>query len=597
MLKIPANVDRQAILWPYVATAITGVLIFACYWPAIVGKALLDEQFIMHWLHDGLKSHEILAQFLTWKGPDENDRWWLLAQPLMIAIYRLGDGTIFAFRLGGPLFHWHASVIAFLIARELTHDLWERKMPLLAMAACVLFATFPLAAEAVSWVGGRPIILGATGFLLSFYAYIKSRLYEEDRIPTFWIAILAYLGFQLVCAGSWLFFFVYLAYECFYGPKGEAGDEEDGPNRQLSRGQALAPLAIISLGALFAQYILLAKSCALMQWPDLAKMLSAMVFPIDHMLFTDITREKWILAGFYLAPLLVLAAGLSKDRARLKLAAFCLVWLLVSAVPYASFAIDGTTLYGSRWTYLAAVPFSILAASALTSFRIFVRKRLPVALTLSLAFTSLVTFFYCRQTSAENICWRTSAEALYELQERVKRQCRNENLPYKESAGVPSRATIAPIISSGDRVLFDGKTGLIRAPRVDWPDESDLPAHLEFAHTNFDSIAYSHLCYSYPNDQNFGLCVLPFGSPGFRLVADSSYADLIAVHILKQGRLIKNFLLTNAPVTANDFPGSGIYQIRLCQTTNQSAHYSRSFYCLVDTFRKADIKTLPEENR
>ena len=160
-----------------VVSIIIAVLVLILYLPTLSAPALYDENYLLAWwknlLQAGILSRESLA-FLSFAGcdwRDGNGPWGNLASLCLVAITAGKIGLIHfaavALHLGNSLLLFVASLKAQSLSNSQSTDLNLAYSATAAIAA-LLFALSPLAPEAVSWLGGFPLLIGTTFSLVAF---------------------------------------------------------------------------------------------------------------------------------------------------------------------------------------------------------------------------------------------------------------------------------------------------------------------------------------------------------------------------------------------------------------------------------------------
>ena len=165
--------DPKAAQDSRVSVGVTAALIFgltlACYWPALTGETVWDDD--AHITRAGLRSLGGLWQI--WTNVHATQQYY----PLLHSAFWLehgiwGDATL-GYHLVNLLLHATASVLVVLILRRL----WVPG----SWLAGILFAVHPVCVESVAWISEQKNTLSLTFYLLAALAYL--RFDGERQVP------------------------------------------------------------------------------------------------------------------------------------------------------------------------------------------------------------------------------------------------------------------------------------------------------------------------------------------------------------------------------------------------------------------------------
>jgi tetratricopeptide (TPR) repeat protein len=361
------------------------------------------------------------AGFLLWDDADNllaNTRWrglgfeelrWMFStlhlgpyQPLSWMSYAV-DWQLWGldprgYHLTNVLLHACSAVLCFLCARELFAQRWpERRagaaLDLGAAAAAALFALHPLRVESVAWVTERRDVLSGFFLLLSLRAwlsgakplalaaYAASLLSKGTALG--WPLVLLALDAWLLGRANWKEKLPYFALSCVLGAVAWLGQSQiPGAMAGWSEHGLAARLAQASYGWLFYPLQTIAVAGV--------RPVYDLVLPLD-------LGEPRFLAALVLAPALFLAAWALRKRWPAVWVALLAYTLL--AAPVLGLAQSGPQLVAARYSYLACIPFALLAGA-------WVARR-PRALALAALLVALLPGW---RAHADTRAWRGDRE-------------------------------------------------------------------------------------------------------------------------------------------------------------------------------------------
>lgn len=140
---------------------------------------LLEEFFMLDLLKTQSTSMMgFLTSTIDWNGPLHDDTWGMLASAIAAALSNFSNQSLEAFRSVSILLHISNCVIMFFLLRDVLAPPNDHRPALstwLASGSSLIFAVYPLAPEAVSFIGGLSYQLGTAFFLTSFYLYVRGK--------------------------------------------------------------------------------------------------------------------------------------------------------------------------------------------------------------------------------------------------------------------------------------------------------------------------------------------------------------------------------------------------------------------------------------
>lgn len=395
------------------------VLTLCAYATTFDSLPLLEEIYLL----DFLKSRPgsiigFLTSVVDWPGPLPRDSWGLLSSSFLALLSNLSSQSIPAMRVVAALIHALNAILFFILAKNVLVAPDDRSSYIstgLAAAASIIFSIYPLAPEAVAWLGGLAYELGATFFLIAFYLYLLGKRKRNWTIlGVAWISFL----FAILCDTSlWSSGFIVVALELaksFIGPppadKGmrvPSHDEvfEDKVDRMLEEEsrhehapteepkeetpdtttgtntaggeqprvydddsadnlfETLVPaLPFIVLGVVISIRALPATGneqlprdmiAGLSDWVRVFKHL---FFPINEAIIDSHANHYLQMYLLYMIPAAVTIAALVRNRSFRQNFAVLFAWMLVMIVPHLHTAISTDALEGSRFVYSATIP-------------------------------------------------------------------------------------------------------------------------------------------------------------------------------------------------------------------------------------------------
>ncbi|MBX9667990.1 MAG: hypothetical protein K2X93_10245 [Candidatus Obscuribacterales bacterium] len=190
-------------------------LALAMYVGTLEALPLLDEHYIIEFLKAHASSTmDFLTSMIDWPGPESFDTWGILTSGCVSLLSATSTQSFFPIRLFSLLVHIANAFVFFIVGSKVleppdnTTRAWSTWV---GAAASILFLTYPLAPETVSWLGGLAYELGCFFFLVSIYLYIKGK--AERNWTTLGVAWIAFLFAILADNSLWSSGFVIVALE------------------------------------------------------------------------------------------------------------------------------------------------------------------------------------------------------------------------------------------------------------------------------------------------------------------------------------------------------------------------------------------------
>lgn len=163
-----------------------------------------------------------LTSMIDWPGPLPEDSWGFLASSILGLLSNLSGQSVTFLRVVSISLHALNAFLFFLVARDALAPSSERHTETssyLAAGAAFIFAVYPLAPDAVSWLGGMAYEIGTAFWLFAFYLYIKGK--REHDWTTLGVAWISFLLAVLSDNSLWSSGFIIVALELaksFIGP-------------------------------------------------------------------------------------------------------------------------------------------------------------------------------------------------------------------------------------------------------------------------------------------------------------------------------------------------------------------------------------------
>lgn len=461
--------ERQKVFLAFLA--FLGLVTFLGYFRAITAPPLLDEQFVLNWLTNACSRQDgslvVLRKFLLWGGPDVMDTWGTLTPLSLTFCHWVFGGSIIFHRLAGITLHWLASGMLYVLVRSL----YREKTPTLALASALLFALYPLNAEAVSWLGGRACQLSTVFFLACLYFYPRTRCLDRDSADCSSSPV---QGLNLSKLGISLFFFVLSLASSTNMWVGvlvlavvEATSFMYKPSSQLARQSVacLAPFVVCTIiwlvGGQWLGFIPVLSLHMTANQSAVWHTLKSILFPINEAIWHGYSREYRFLC-FLVAPIVpLLVVACTKDRGCRQITGLATAWLFVSLLPISNLAVANSSLYGSRALYFSAVPFCLLMALALLSLPKLINQLRWLTYSASMVLLMLVVVFYFRHLWKQNSAYKVQGKILKSVQDSMGMVVAKEQLPFLLVRDIPQFVALVPSYKTAGMPGFDGRTHLL----------------------------------------------------------------------------------------------------------------------------------------
>lgn len=484
---------------------IIAVLVSIIYLPTLSAPALYDETYLISWwknlLQVGFFSSENFA-FLSFTGCDLRDATGPYGNLASLFLIAISGGKIAVMHFFSIALHLCNSLLLFVVSltvQKLSHlegkrtddsssnetsDIGIAQFTVSAIAS-LLFALSPLAPEAVSWLGGFPLLLGTTLSLVAFLLLCFCAGSNEKR-NIILSGIAGSLALLAALCSAHLTAVVFCPAVCFY-----LATRQIIEKKKTVRKIVIIYLLGATIGSLYSSLSYLGHSpdndanlppkiAALREVrpePENSFMrsignLSAMVIPINRSI--NKTYNKTFKLSYLMipAPLVfsLIAIMLSiqlRNRIGIALTLSLIYFLLNREL------IDRETLVGVRWFYPILPTFSFLIASTLAS-PLFIQwnkleNNLVIRSVKSLICLVLVIctlLFLIPLTHTQISSFKSQGKLWAKLSKSIEMLGAKEKSAYLIVRNLPQSLSIAPIISPFEPILIDTAEKLPRSQNI-----------------------------------------------------------------------------------------------------------------------------------
>jgi hypothetical protein len=238
----------------------------------------------------------------------------------------------------------------------------------IAFWSAALFAVYPINAEAINWVGGRPDCSAGLFAVLALYFWLKE---QNTGNRNFGIGAMVSYLVALFCKETPIGIVFIPALLCLFKTGSWSLKLANGFRSSWKLLVALLIYILMrwhALGTVFGGYKgtewkLLATGEYLSRWSEPA-FLQKLIFPFNIALPLAHPVNS-VFAGLYVLVLVLALSDLSSWKSRLKIVAVCFVFWFIAILPEWRTAMMTHTLAGGRSFYLASVPFCLTISALL----------------------------------------------------------------------------------------------------------------------------------------------------------------------------------------------------------------------------------------
>ena len=410
------SLQKTTLIISFIPVLIILLVSFAVYFNALFGDFVYDDKGQVldnEWIRD-VKNIPTIFSRSVWSfhpGLSISNYY----RPLMHIVYMLNYHLFglkpWGFHLINILFHCGASVLVFLVIRRLLTEYRVTTSSIYLsppFIAALLFASYPIHTEAVTWIAGLPDVAFTFFYLLSFYLYMDSQG-GSSRGYMFSVACFALAAFFKEPALTLPI--ILFAYDFVFR------ESRTHPLNYVKKytpyvviGVVYMALRVHALGGFAPQKgyaILTSYQYAINVFPLFIQYLKKLLFPLDLNAFyvfhpiVSILGPKGALSFIGTIIFWILfAMALRKNR----IASLGLLFVAVPLLPVLYIPALGENAFAERDLYLPSVGFVLLLAISLT----WTRKKLPRAsMVITFIFMAIVGL-YTVGTVNRNRVWKDS---------------------------------------------------------------------------------------------------------------------------------------------------------------------------------------------
>ena len=496
------------------------LLLFGLYKISMPAPPFLDERYILSWLKN-VNGNVISQSVLSWKGLEIGDTFGILSSSCLSLLASISKDPTSSIRTFSFVLHFINSILVYLVMDRTINSgtafVFVSKVKWLSAMVAICFALYPIATEAVFYLGGIAYVLGTFFLLLSFLFYFHGKTTRK------WIWIISgallYLLALLSDSSLWSAGFILVGYELsasFIGTSlknvriDQAAIERtediedaveklldaernpdkssDDSNTKDSAGASeenvfdtlLPALPYLALGAMLPlgslpKYGTETFSSTMVITPmDWILAFKAFWLPINQSITDGYNPQYSLLYVLYGLALLTLPLAVWRSRKFRQHAVFLIAWLLMALVPHLHHRILNDTMEGARWFYHATIPVSALAILLFSSINFATtlddNKRMRAMRWAASLFTIILvvifSVFLFLKTRNQLRFYHTASTLADNLKYAVGAVSSRQNIDFMLVRNIPFNATIAKLTSPFDLIMLDGKTQLIMAPHM-----------------------------------------------------------------------------------------------------------------------------------
>ncbi len=461
----PESLVRKPFGAPIQLLAFAAIIIvnLLCYWRTLNGYFLADDFVHVAYLADVFNGHQLklLENFTgNWMHAWGTQFYRPFISLTLAWDYMLGGGSALAFHISNTIFQIVSSLFLYLISIKLMPDFAAKQRFICALTAGIFFAACPFHTEVVSWIIGRVDSVCLSFFLAAFYLHL---CYEESKKRKLFIASLFCFIISLISKEMAVTLPPLIVLSSLFLSK-----ESAVKAKIASCVKASLPYWIIFLGYMCVRTLALGtvaggysgsigeglSGSALERFKSAIKM----IFPFNNEVIAPFDKLRKHLLNLYKITAFFLSLSLVLFRIagqQLKLAGFCLVWILLSLVPtYQVFNITDS-LMCSRFAYFASAPFCLLLAVLLSPLWAEQKNARLKSISLwmerlSIVLIALFVFVFCSITIKNNNAWAHAGSQVREFRAALADACSKLNSKNKIILlNVPQRLEGAHMIYNG----------------------------------------------------------------------------------------------------------------------------------------------------
>jgi hypothetical protein len=449
------------------------LLLLACligYSISLITPPLLDEQALVRSIAQPASGAELLG----WTGFDSFDAYGpFLALSMKATTFSATNVVLH--RIISMLLHAGTACLAMLFLYRLSGLRW------LAFGAAMLFALYPLNAEAVNWLGGRGSELAGLLMIGSLVLFQNARGYVLEKTNSAgsemnwrWLvgSVVLFALALSTSASMWVGAVLILAYETYNwlwreSPSGRRTDP------------TFVMIGVLSFFVVAAAYIAGTGvyNQLLINMPEFSAkntglLLRNVAFPIKQTIWAKYSSQYVVLYVLYVPFLIASIVAFVRNAAYRKLIARAAGWFILAALPAVGYAVTQSSLYGSRWLYAAAVPFCFLEALLLSSpyFALAGLAQRTIwrrtAFGISALGVTVLSIFFLAHLWNQNSALRAAGRMSTAIQKSAKVIIDKNHFPFLMVREIPACVAVSNLVAGKTMFVMDAGTLLPAAPFV-----------------------------------------------------------------------------------------------------------------------------------
>jgi len=503
------NLKRQKLL----LAGLTILLVLAtliAYSPVLNNTPLFDESYLLAWLshclHSGFTAADTSA-FLMAAPADPRDGINPIAN-LQLLIAAMLTGTSYQLlRWWQIILHIANAILVGMAVHTAMHvkqdgdeeqekTFANRQSIIVSFSSSLIFALFPLAPEATSWLFALPVesalTFGLAATVLLLHLLRQDETYDKRNrsVAIIWTYALGFLALVLSLKAALLFLLPLALYVTLLD--GQRGDGASVESKKQNQTLALSVIGAFTAVSLLVHLITFQQNNQplpeTLQSLKIEKIsqdqskrsnfidegpganLQAIILPVNRNIDTKYNKVLRFLYFFLPVPVVFFLLACLTGR-RFRMLALSITPALLIAALGCSSSVDSQNFYGARWLYpvlpAAAIFWALLCSGPLfINFKNFKNSRGRIyqiaQCALAIILLLLISVFFFQRTYRQNLSYKSNGKLWQAIKKSVGEAGRKETSPYIIVRGLPQSLSIAPILSPFSPQLIDSQSGLPR---------------------------------------------------------------------------------------------------------------------------------------
>lgn len=448
--------------------------------PSLGSKFLLDEQFIAVWSKDllGGTADGGWGNFLSWRGPSQQDAFGPLASLSCVVLSQAGEGVA---RLVAMIAHAACGTALYLVSRKLTKDFGTKVSLGISIFATLIFSIHTLSAEQINFLGSFGIELSVLFFALSMNSYLSAHPVfkagpESAAKRNSALCIIFFICACLAYAKSWYLLKIIAIFEIFnfaFDPSARSHYKQLVNDKAApGRTRFFITIVCLTLASLSFMFIEMARgfdpvgSIVAMLPNGLKSSLLSTMFPINRSILTKYSSQYIFLYVIYGLSAALSVYGLWSNQKYRVIAATALAWTFYGLLIGGNGSLVADDFYGHRYLAHAQAGMAILMPILCFGLSAALAKRQLIAMIPAGLVCLLFMLAFCRNSFIQSQHYKGAGNLLAKIQKSVAIICAKQNAPYCITKDLPRRIAFVPQVSQFFPVVLDAKNGLMRAPTV-----------------------------------------------------------------------------------------------------------------------------------